>query len=68
MSERHHCARHNLLHDGPDCPRCLGPRAYPASNCGKQLFINGMHAADCATEEGAKFLVRIINQFADGET
>jgi len=20
--ERHHCGQHNLLHDGPDCPRC----------------------------------------------
>lgn len=22
MPERHHCPRHNLLHDGPECPRC----------------------------------------------
>lgn len=27
MSERHHCGRHNLLHDGPDCPRCPTPDA-----------------------------------------
>lgn len=22
MPERHHCPRHNLLHDGSECPRC----------------------------------------------
>jgi len=26
MTERHHCGPCNLLHDGPECPRCSPPR------------------------------------------
>ena len=40
MGERHHCGRHNLLHDGEYCPKCLGDYESPVQN-----VLNMMRAA-----------------------
>lgn len=53
MSERHHCGRHNLLHDGPNCPRCPTPHDYATAERANRMWgevINGPHVAVLAAQ------------------
>ncbi len=52
MSERHHCGRHNLLHDGPECPRCPSSADYERAKRANVMWgaaINGPHVAVLAS-------------------
>lgn len=52
MPERHHCGQHNLLYDGPECPRCPQPEDYACADRANRMWgsaINGPHVSVIAS-------------------
>lgn len=64
MPERHHCGRHNLIHDGEYCPKCLGNYSDPTHNVlnrMREAFASG-HGVRISADELRALSVTFIGQ------